>query len=163
MVILTNGAYQLLKKTLIDNFYWKFDFLLKMPKRKLEEEPEIILLDDAIEAKKPEVKVGIKKNSLDSDEDESDTDEKAYQILAEDDIEGKYSVFIDWFPCPNSRLLSQGKKMRLPSLMEMSLSLLSTWRKKWKRGISMRMVTTISIKIPGKLKTTGSIILIGLR
>ncbi|KAF4516950.1 hypothetical protein B566_EDAN005551 [Ephemera danica] len=61
--------------------------MYKMPKRKLEEELEEDW--ESKESKVQNVKVGVKKNSLDSDEDESDTDDKQYQILESDDIEGQ--------------------------------------------------------------------------
>jgi hypothetical protein len=53
-----------------------------MPKRKLEDELE----DDWADVG-TKIKTGDKKNSLDSDE-EDDGEEKAYDILSEDEIEG---------------------------------------------------------------------------
>jgi hypothetical protein len=60
---------------------------IKMPKRKLEDELE----EDWANAI-TKIKAGNKKNSLDSDE-EDDGEEKTYDILAEDEIEGEISNF----------------------------------------------------------------------
>jgi ribosome-associated protein YbcJ (S4-like RNA binding protein) len=54
-----------------------------MPKRKLEDELEEDWADAGTK-----IKPGIQKNSLDSDED--DEEERTYNILAEDDIEGEF-------------------------------------------------------------------------
>ena len=52
-----------------------------MSKRKLEDD-----LEDEWSAIEPKIKSGLKKNSLDSDEE--DGEEKTYDVLAEDEIEG---------------------------------------------------------------------------
>jgi hypothetical protein len=57
----------------------------KMPKRKLEDELEEDWADTGIKAKTSD-----KKNSLDSDE-EDDGEERGYDILAEDEIDGTVS------------------------------------------------------------------------
>lgn len=57
--------------------------LIEMPKRKLEDELEEDWADPGTK-----IKPNNKKNSLDSDEEE-DGEEKAYDILAEDEIEGE--------------------------------------------------------------------------
>jgi hypothetical protein len=54
-----------------------------MPKRKLEDDQEEDWADT-----RTKIKPGNQKNSLDSDED--DVEEGAYNILAEDDIEGEF-------------------------------------------------------------------------
>jgi hypothetical protein len=54
-----------------------------MPKRKLEDELEEDWSDTGTK-----FRTNVKKNSLDSDE-EDDGEERAYNILAEDDIEGE--------------------------------------------------------------------------
>jgi hypothetical protein len=56
-----------------------------MPKRKLEDELEEDWADTGTK-----IKTSDKKNSLDSDE-EDDGEERAYDILAEDEIEGTIS------------------------------------------------------------------------
>jgi hypothetical protein len=70
---------------------------IKMPKRKLEDELE----EDWANAI-TKLEAGNKKNSLDSDE-EDDGEEKTYDILAEEEIEGEIfnlqtfkTVFIDF-------------------------------------------------------------------
>lgn len=55
----------------------------EMPKRKLEDELEEDWSDTGTK-----FRTNVKKNSLDSDE-EDDGEERAYNILAEDDIEGE--------------------------------------------------------------------------
>lgn len=57
-----------------------------MPKRKLEDELEEDWADTGTKLKQNN-----KKNSLDSDEDD-DGEEKTYDILAEDEIEGNVSL-----------------------------------------------------------------------
>lgn len=57
--------------------------LIEMPKRKLEDELEEDWADAGTK-----IKPSNKKNSLDSDE-EDDGEEKTYDILAEDEIEGE--------------------------------------------------------------------------
>jgi len=54
-------------------------------------------ISDELEEKIKKMKSseGVKKHSLDSDEEDSDEDGKSrYEILAEDDIEGKYRLFL---------------------------------------------------------------------
>jgi hypothetical protein len=60
--------------------------VIKMPKRKLEDELEEDWADTGTKLKQNN-----KKNSLDSDEDD-DGEEKTYDILAEDEIEGNVSL-----------------------------------------------------------------------
>jgi hypothetical protein len=59
-----------------------------MPKRKLEDELEEDWADVGTK-----IKTSDKKNSLDSDEDD-DGEEKAYDILSEDEIEGAVLKYI---------------------------------------------------------------------
>ena len=67
-----------------------------MSKRKLEDD-----LEDDWSAVEPKIKSGLKKNSLDSDE-EDDGEHTTYDILADDEIEGLF-VGCDFNVNPNQK------------------------------------------------------------
>ena len=66
-----------------------------MSKRKFEEVTDAERLEeDWDSASASKINPGLKKNSLDSDEEDDDGDGKNYEILDEDDIEGDFLVIV---------------------------------------------------------------------